>query len=184
MNANSDNILEIDRIEVLYDNVIAALHDVSLNVPRGKIVALLGGNGAGKSTTLKAISTMLAAERGVVTKGSITYDGIPVRGQNPAEMVGLGMVQVLEGRRCFGAGIVSSPSEAKAAMTGTACEFRPFDLMTVLRTPYRIDIVQPIYYVIDGFADLEAIVDQDIGAMIDKAKLLGDFAPAFEAKAS
>ncbi|MCB1462597.1 MAG: ABC transporter ATP-binding protein [Nitratireductor sp.] len=102
MNANSDNILEIDRIEVLYDNVIAALHDVSLNVPRGKIVALLGGNGAGKSTTLKAISTMLAAERGVVTKGSITYDGIPVRGQNPAEMVGLGMVQVLEGRRCFG----------------------------------------------------------------------------------
>ena len=117
MNANSDNILEIDRIEVLYDNVIAALHDVSLNVPRGKIVALLGGNGAGKSTTLKAISTMLAAERGVVTKGSITYDGIPVRGQNPAEMVGLGMVQVLEGRRCFGAGIVSSPSEANGTWT-------------------------------------------------------------------
>ncbi|MCB1448422.1 MAG: phenylalanine 4-monooxygenase [Rhizobiaceae bacterium] len=98
--------------------------------------------------------------------------------------VEFGLINTPEGRRCFGAGIVSSPSEAKAAMTGTACEFRPFDLMTVLRTPYRIDIVQPIYYVIDGFADLEAIVDQDIGAMIDKAKLLGDFAPAFEAKAS
>ena len=102
MAANSDNILEIDQIEVIYDGVIAALHDVSLTVPRGKIVALLGGNGAGKSTTLKSISTMLAAERGKVTKGTIIYDGVPVKGQDPAEMVGLGMVQVLEGRRCFG----------------------------------------------------------------------------------
>ncbi|MEM7170593.1 MAG: ABC transporter ATP-binding protein [Pseudomonadota bacterium] len=102
MSAKSDNILEIDGIEVVYDNVIAALHDVSLTVPRGKIVALLGGNGAGKSTTLKAISTMLAAERGKVTQGKITYDGQQVKNQNPAEMVGLGLVQVLEGRRCFG----------------------------------------------------------------------------------
>ena len=102
MSANSDNVLEIDAIEVVYDNVIAALHDVSLAVPRGKVVALLGGNGAGKSTTLKAVSTMLAAERGKVTKGGITYDGTAIKTQNPAEMVGLGMVQVLEGRRCFG----------------------------------------------------------------------------------
>lgn len=102
MNVDPDNILEIDTIEVVYDSVIAALYDVSLNVPRGKIVALLGGNGAGKSTTLKAVSTMLAAERGKVTKGKITYDGIEVRNQNPADMVGHGMVQVLEGRRCFG----------------------------------------------------------------------------------
>lgn len=98
----TDTILDIDGIEVIYDSVIAAVHNVSLSVPRGKVVALLGGNGAGKSTTLKAISTMLAAERGKVTKGTITYDGVPVRHQNPAEMVGLGMVQVLEGRRCFG----------------------------------------------------------------------------------
>ena len=59
---------------------------------------------------------------------------------------------------------------------------RPDD--RVLRTPYRIDIVQPIYYVIDSFADLEAIVAQDIGGMIEKAKSLGDFAPTYEAKAS
>ena len=102
MTGNSENILEINSIEVMYDSVISALHDVSLNVPKGKIVALLGGNGAGKSTTLKAISTMLAAERGKVTKGSINYDGTEVRNQSPYEMVALGMVQVLEGRRCFG----------------------------------------------------------------------------------
>ena len=102
MTGNSENILEINSIEVMYDSVISALHDVSLNVPRGKIVALLGGNCAGKSTTLKSISTMLAAERGKVTKGSIIYDGTEIKNQSPYEMVALGMVQVLEGRRCFG----------------------------------------------------------------------------------
>ena len=102
MNATQDDILTIDTIEVVYDNVISALHDVSLSVPRGKIVALLGGNGAGKSTTLKAVSTMLASERGKVTRGTITYDGAPVRDQSPSDMVHRGMVQVLEGRRCFG----------------------------------------------------------------------------------
>jgi branched-chain amino acid transport system ATP-binding protein len=90
MTGNSDNILEINSIEVMYDSVISALHDVSLNVPKGKIVALLGGNGAGKSTTLKSISTMLAAERGKVTKGSIIYDGTEVKNQNPYEMVSFG----------------------------------------------------------------------------------------------
>ena len=102
MTGHSANILEINSMEVMYDSVISALHDVSLTVPKGKIVALLGGNGAGKSTTLKAISTMLAAERGKVTKGSINYDGTEVKNQSPYEMVALGMVQVLEGRRCFG----------------------------------------------------------------------------------
>jgi branched-chain amino acid transport system ATP-binding protein len=102
MDATQDNILEIDTIEVVYDNVIAALHDVSLAVPRGKIVALLGGNGAGKSTTLKSISTMLASERGKVTRGTIKYEGVPVTTQAPYDMVKRGLVQVLEGRRCFG----------------------------------------------------------------------------------
>ncbi len=102
MNKNPDTILAIDNIEVMYDGVISALHDVTLSVPKGNIVALLGGNGAGKSTTLKAVSTMLASERGKVTKGSIRYDGHLVKNQNPTDMVRLGMVQVLEGRRCFG----------------------------------------------------------------------------------
>ena len=78
MNLENENtpILSVNNIEVIYDQVILALRGVSLEVPKGKIVALLGGNGAGKSTTLKAISTMLASERGEVTKGSIVYDGI------------------------------------------------------------------------------------------------------------
>ncbi len=102
MGTSSNNILEIKNIEVAYNKVILALHDVSLIVPKGKIVALLGANGAGKSTTLKSISTMLASERGEVTKGSINYDGMEIKKQTPSEMVKLGMVQVLEGRRCFG----------------------------------------------------------------------------------
>ena len=102
MSNNSANILDIKNIEVRYDNVILALHDVSLKVPKGKVVALLGANGAGKSTTLKAVSTMLASERGKVTNGSIEYDGNAIDKQTPSQMVGLGMVQVLEGRRCFG----------------------------------------------------------------------------------
>jgi branched-chain amino acid transport system ATP-binding protein len=102
MTTATDNILTVDSIGVVYDNVISALHDVSLKVPRGKIVALLGGNGAGKSTTLKSVSAMLATERGKVTRGTITYDGTQLGSQKPSDMVRLGMVQVLEGRRCFG----------------------------------------------------------------------------------
>ena len=102
MSSSSENILELKNVRVVYDNVILALHDVTLNVPKGKIVALLGGNGAGKSTTLKSISTMLASERGKVTGGSIKYDGNSIDKQNPSQMVNMGMVQVLEGRRCFG----------------------------------------------------------------------------------
>jgi len=99
---SSSNILEVKNIEVVYDDVILGLHDVSLKVPKNKIVALLGANGAGKSTTLKSISTMLGSERGRVTKGSIEYDGTVVSKETPSEMVMKGMVQVLEGRRCFG----------------------------------------------------------------------------------
>ncbi|WP_274427183.1 phenylalanine 4-monooxygenase [Chelativorans sp. YIM 93263] len=98
--------------------------------------------------------------------------------------VEFGLIDTPKGRRCYGAGVVSSPSETHNAMESTDCEFRPFDLMTVLRTPYRIDIVQPIYYVIDSFAQLESIIEGDIGARINEAKALGDFPPAFEAKAS
>lgn len=95
-------LLSVKNIEVIYDHVILVLRGVSLEVPKGKIVALLGGNGAGKSTTLKSISTLLASERGDITKGSIEYRGERTTGLTPNDMVLRGMVQVMEGRHCFG----------------------------------------------------------------------------------
>ena len=98
----ADNYLSINNIEVIYDHVILVLKGVSLNVPKGKIVALLGANGAGKSTTLKAISNLLHAERGDVTKGSVEYKGERVDQLSPNELVKRGVIQVMEGRHCFG----------------------------------------------------------------------------------
>jgi branched-chain amino acid transport system ATP-binding protein len=95
-------VLAVKNIEVVYDHVILVLRGVSLEVPQGGIVALLGGNGAGKSTTLKSISTLLASERGAVTKGSIEFRGKRTDQLTPGDLVGMGMVQVMEGRRCFG----------------------------------------------------------------------------------
>ena len=97
----TDNLLEINNIEVIYNHVILVLKGVSLNVPKGGITALLGGNGAGKTTTLKAVSNLLHSERGEVTKGSISYRGNLVEGLDPAEMVKRGVIQVMEGRHCF-----------------------------------------------------------------------------------
>lgn len=99
---NAENYLSINNIEVIYDHVILVLKGVSLNVPKGKIVALLGANGAGKSTTLKAISNLLHAERGDVTKGSVEYKGARVDQLTPNELVKRGVIQVMEGRHCFG----------------------------------------------------------------------------------
>ena len=95
-------VLAVKNIEVVYDHVILVLRGVSLEVPKGGIVALLGGNGAGKSTTLKSISTLLASERGAVTKGSIEFRGERTDQLTPGDLVGMGMVQVMEGRHCFG----------------------------------------------------------------------------------
>jgi branched-chain amino acid transport system ATP-binding protein len=94
-------LLEVNNIEVIYNHVILVLKGVSLKVPKGGITALLGGNGAGKSTTLKAISGLLASERGDITKGQITYRGGNLASMNPADLVKMGVIQVMEGRHCF-----------------------------------------------------------------------------------
>jgi branched-chain amino acid transport system ATP-binding protein len=94
-------LLSVNNIEVIYDHVILVLKGVSLQVPEGGIVALLGANGAGKSTTLKAISGLLRTERGDVTKGSIELLGAPIDRAGPAEVVRRGIVQVMEGRHVF-----------------------------------------------------------------------------------
>jgi branched-chain amino acid transport system ATP-binding protein len=94
--------LSVNNIEVIYDHVILVLKGVSLQVPQGKIVALLGANGAGKSTTLKTVSTLLRGERGDVTKGEVQFKGERVDHLTPNELVKRGLSQVMEGRHCFG----------------------------------------------------------------------------------
>jgi branched-chain amino acid transport system ATP-binding protein len=93
--------LSVNNIEVIYDHVILVLKGVSLEVPQGRIVALLGANGAGKTTTLKAISNLLRAERGEVTKGTIEFTGQRVDRLTPNQLVRMGVCQVMEGRHCF-----------------------------------------------------------------------------------
>ena len=94
-------ILQVDEIAVTYSQLIPALRGVSLTVPSGAIVALLGGNGAGKTTTLKTISSLIRAERGELTSGRIAYRGDPITDADPWTLAERGLVQVLEGRRCF-----------------------------------------------------------------------------------
>jgi branched-chain amino acid transport system ATP-binding protein len=99
--STQDTLLTVNGIEVIYNHVILTLKGVSLTVPKGGIVALLGGNGAGKTTTLRAVSNLLQGERGEVTKGYIEYKGERIEKLSPADLVQRGVVQVMEGRHCF-----------------------------------------------------------------------------------
>src|SRR6202140_4358439 len=92
-------LLSVNNIEVVYDDVILVLRGLSLEVPQGAIVALLGANGAGKSTTLKAISGLLKTEDGEVTRGEIVFAGERINGIDPDKIVRRGIFQVMEGRR-------------------------------------------------------------------------------------
>ncbi len=94
-------MLTLNNVEVIYNGVILVLKGLSLEVPKGKIVGLLGSNGAGKSTTLKAISGLLKPEDGEVTDGSIEFEGVPIHQRDAAEIVRMGIFQVMEGRRVF-----------------------------------------------------------------------------------
>ena len=100
-NNTADDLLIVNNIEVVYSHVILVLKGVSLKVKKGGITALLGGNGAGKSTTLKSISNLLASERGEVTKGSVTFSNEYIHALDPAQLVRKGVIQVMEGRHCF-----------------------------------------------------------------------------------
>ncbi len=97
--ATAAALLAVRNIEVVYDNVILVLRGLSIDVPKGAIVALLGANGAGKSTTLKAISGLLKTEEGEVTRGEIVFDGERIDGTDPDKIVRKGIFQVMEGRR-------------------------------------------------------------------------------------
>jgi branched-chain amino acid transport system ATP-binding protein len=97
----STPLLVIEDVEVIYESAILAVSGVSLTVHSGEVVALLGANGAGKSSLLRAISNILIAKRGRVTSGSIAFDGEPLLGVPTSKLVQSGLVQVLEGRHCF-----------------------------------------------------------------------------------
>ena len=100
-NAAAPPLLAVNSIEVIYNHVILVLKGVSLAVPERGVVALLGANGAGKTTSLKAISNLLRAERGEVTKGSITFAGARIDRLDASDVVRSGLIQVMEGRHCF-----------------------------------------------------------------------------------
>jgi len=93
------SILVMNSVEVLYDNVMLAIKGVSVQVPKGEMIALLGSNGAGKSTTLKAISGLLKSERGHISRGEITFEGTNITEMLAQERVEMGICHVIEGRR-------------------------------------------------------------------------------------
>lgn len=95
-------MLEADNIEITYNDVILAVKGVSLKVPEGKVVTLLGANGAGKSTVLKSISGILKSQEGKIENGTIDYRGKRLNGVSPEKIVKMGICQVPEGRRVFG----------------------------------------------------------------------------------
>ena len=94
-------MLSLANVEVVYNEVILVLRGLSIDVPDGRIVALLGANGAGKTTTLRAVTGLLDVHKGVITKGTVTYEGKVINGRKPAEIVASGITQVMEGRRVF-----------------------------------------------------------------------------------
>ncbi len=94
-------MLNLNNVEVVYDGVILVLRGISIEVQEGRITTVLGANGAGKSTTLKAISGVLRSERGEVTRGTIEFKGERIDGQRAHELVEKGIVQVFEGRQVF-----------------------------------------------------------------------------------
>ena len=94
-------MLRIEHLRITYGNAVEAVRDLSLDVPAGGIVALLGANGAGKSTVLKAISGVLAAEGGRIAGGDIAFEGASLRGIRADDAVRRGIAQVPEGRRLF-----------------------------------------------------------------------------------
>jgi len=94
-------MLSIKNLEVVYQDVILVLKGISINLPKNKVVALLGANGAGKTTVLRAISGLLDIQNGKITKGEVIYNEKNITNSNPSEIVKLGISQVLEGRRIF-----------------------------------------------------------------------------------
>ena len=94
-------MLEVKNLEVVYQDVILVLRGVSLQIPKGKIVSLLGSNGSGKTTVIRSITGLLDVQNGDITKGNVIVDGEDITNFKPSKIVEKGIAQVLEGRRIF-----------------------------------------------------------------------------------
>lgn len=126
----ADILLDINNIEVVYNKTVQVLRGLSLSVGRGKIVTLLGSNGAGKSTTLKAVSNLLALENGAVTAGAIRFDGDDISRLPPHALVRRGLFHVMEGRRIFeDLTVEENLTAATFALSGRGLKPTPFDLV-------------------------------------------------------
>ena len=117
-------MLSLNNVEVIYSNVILVLKGVSFSVPPEKVISVCGANGAGKTTILRAISGMLKTEVGEVTDGTIEFDGVRIDKKNPEEIVKMGIVQVMEGRRLFDHLSVEENLKASAYITGDAAKLK------------------------------------------------------------
>jgi len=127
---SADTILDVNNIEVVYNKSVQVLRGLSLAVPRGQVVALLGSNGAGKSTTLKAVSGLLALEDGEMPKGSVRFDGASTARRAPHELVRAGLFHVMEGRHVFeDLTIEENLVAATYALTGRKAARADFDLV-------------------------------------------------------
>lgn len=125
-----DAILQVNNIEVVYNKTIQVLRGLSLSIPRGQIVALLGSNGAGKSTTLKAISNLLEIQDGAMTRGDILFEGQDTQGLAPHDLVRSGLFHVMEGRHVFeDLTVEENLVAATYALTGRASTRADFDLV-------------------------------------------------------
>ncbi|KQT07585.1 ABC transporter ATP-binding protein [Ramlibacter sp. Leaf400] len=123
-------ILAVNNIEVVYNRAVQVLRGLSLAVPRGQVVALLGSNGAGKSTTLKAISRLLELQNGEVTRGEIRFEGEPVSHRAPHSLVRAGLFHVMEGRHVFeDLTVQENLVAATYALTGAAAKQADFELV-------------------------------------------------------
>ncbi|WP_428697369.1 ABC transporter ATP-binding protein [Stappia sp.] len=126
----ADILLDINNIEVVYNKTVQVLRGLSLSVERGKIVTLLGSNGAGKSTTLKAVSNLLALENGAVTAGAIRFDGDDISRLAPHALVRRGLFHVMEGRRIFeDLTVEENLTAATFALSGRGLKPTSFDLV-------------------------------------------------------
>lgn len=128
--APSDLILQVENIEVIYNKAVQALRGLSLSVPKGQVVTLLGSNGAGKSTTLKAISGLLGLENGEVTAGRILFDGQDISRMKPHELVRAGLFHIMEGRRIFeDLTVEENLTAATFALSGRGLSRTPFEVV-------------------------------------------------------